>query len=140
MLLLNGAANRDDRHFTDPDRFDVHRDGGRASPSATGSTSASVPPGPAEGRVALEEILRRWRVWEVDGEQGQMAHTASVRGWGYLPVPPRLSRLNATARGADQQGGGAPRAETAQHLSKLNCRGSTKFPSNPLLVASGSHL
>ena len=39
-----------------------------------------------EGRVALEEILRRWPEWDVDIDRGQMAHTASVRGWGYLPV------------------------------------------------------
>lgn len=25
MLLLNGSANRDESHFTDPDRFDIHR-------------------------------------------------------------------------------------------------------------------
>ncbi len=41
-----------------------------------------------EGRVALEEILRRWPEWDVDIDRGQMAHTASVRGWGYLPVRP----------------------------------------------------
>src|SRR5262249_5414771 len=41
-----------------------------------------------EGRVALEEILRRWPAWDVDVERGEMAHTASVRGWGYLPVRP----------------------------------------------------
>ena len=28
MLLLNGAANRDERHWTDPDRFEVRRDEG----------------------------------------------------------------------------------------------------------------
>src|SRR4029078_10013157 len=26
MLLLNGAANRDERHCTNPDQFDLHRD------------------------------------------------------------------------------------------------------------------
>ena len=25
MLLLAGSANRDDRMFPDPDRFDIHR-------------------------------------------------------------------------------------------------------------------
>ena len=32
------------------------------------------------------EILRRWPEWDVDIDRGQMAHTGSVRGWGYLPV------------------------------------------------------
>ena len=27
MLLLNGSANRDERHFPDADRFDIHRGG-----------------------------------------------------------------------------------------------------------------
>ena len=31
MLLLNGAANRDERHWTNPDRLDVRRDEGAAS-------------------------------------------------------------------------------------------------------------
>ncbi len=61
----------------------------RTSRSATGCTSASAPPWRGlEGRVALEEILRRWPEWDVDLDRGQMAHTASVRGWGYLPVRP----------------------------------------------------
>lgn len=25
-MLLSGSANRDERHFTDPDRFDIERD------------------------------------------------------------------------------------------------------------------
>ena len=25
MVLLNGSANRDERQFADPDRFDIHR-------------------------------------------------------------------------------------------------------------------
>ena len=30
MSMLNGAANHDDRHFPDPERFDIHRDPRRA--------------------------------------------------------------------------------------------------------------
>ena len=89
MLLLNGAANRDERHFTRPDEFDVHRDDG---PHLSFGFGLHFCLGAAlarlEGRVALEEILRRWPAWEVDVDQGKMAHTASVRGWGYLPVRP----------------------------------------------------
>ena len=29
MVLLNGSANRDERHFPDGDSFDIHRDIGR---------------------------------------------------------------------------------------------------------------
>ena len=89
MLLLNGASNRDERHFTRPDQFDVHRDEG---PHLSFGFGLHFCLGAAlarlEGRVALEEILRRWPAWEVDTEEGKMAHTASVRGWGYLPVRP----------------------------------------------------
>ena len=89
MLLLNGAANRDERHWTDPARLDVHRDEGAhlsfgyGLHFCLGAALARL-----EGRVALEEILQRWPEWDVDIDRGQMAHTASVRGWGYLPVRP----------------------------------------------------
>ena len=89
MLLLNGSAYRDERHFTNPDRFDVHRDEGPhlafgyGLHFCLGAALARL-----EGRVALEEILQRWPAWDVDIDRGKMAHTASVRGWGYLPVRP----------------------------------------------------
>jgi cytochrome P450 len=87
MLLLNGSANRDERHVPDPDRFDIHR----ADPShlsfgfglhfCLGASLARL-----EGRVALEELLARWPEWEVDYDRAQKAHTASVRGWATLPI------------------------------------------------------
>ncbi len=89
MLLLNGAANRDERHFTAPDRLDVHRDEGPhlafgyGLHFCLGAALARL-----EGRVVLEEVLARWPSWTVDIDRGQMAHTASVRGWGHLPVRP----------------------------------------------------
>jgi hypothetical protein len=95
MLLLNAAANRDERHWTDPDRFDVHRDEGAhlafgfGLHFCLGAALARL-----EGRVALEEVLRRWPAWDVDTDRGQMAHTASVRGWGSLPIRPQRGSIH----------------------------------------------
>jgi cytochrome P450 len=86
MLLLNGSANRDERHFPDADRFDIHRSGGHLSFGqglhfCLGSALARM-----QARVVLEEVLTRWPDWEVDYDSAAMAHTSSVRGWGKLPV------------------------------------------------------
>jgi cytochrome P450 len=86
MLLLNGSANRDERHFPDADRFDIHRGGGHLSFGqglhfCLGSALARM-----QARVALEEVLKRWPDWEVDYDNAAKAHTASVRGWAKLPV------------------------------------------------------
>ena len=65
MLLLNGSANRDETHFTDPDRFDIHRKEGHLSFGqglhfCLGSALARL-----EARVAFEEVLKRWTDWDV---------------------------------------------------------------------------
>ena len=87
MLCLVGAANRDPRRYHDPDRFDIHR---KKSMHLTfilgphyclGSALARL-----EGRVALEEILRRWPSWEVDWDAARLQQTSSVRGWEKLPL------------------------------------------------------
>jgi cytochrome P450 len=86
MLLLNGAANRDETKFTEPDRFDIHRKGGHLSFGqglhfCLGSALARL-----EGRVAFEEIFKRWTDWDVDYDNAVRARTSSVRGWARLPV------------------------------------------------------
>ncbi len=86
MLLLNGSANRDERHFPDADRFDIHRGGahlsfGQGLHFCLGSALARM-----QARVVLEEVLKRWPDWEVDYDNAAKAHTASVRGWAKLPV------------------------------------------------------
>jgi cytochrome P450 len=87
MLLLNGAANRDERHFSDPDRFDIHRridrhlSFGYGIHFCLGAALARL-----EGRVALEEILTRWPDWQIDWERAQQARTSTVRGWERLPI------------------------------------------------------
>jgi cytochrome P450 len=87
MLLLNAAANRDEREFPDPDRFDIHRKMahhltfGYGIHFCLGSHLARL-----EGRVALDEVLKRFPRWEVDWENAEQAHTSTVRGWLSLPV------------------------------------------------------
>jgi len=86
MLLLNGSANRDETQYVDPDRFDIHRNPRHLSFGfglhfCLGSALARL-----EGRVATEEIVKRFPDWEVDYANAARAHTASVRGWARLPV------------------------------------------------------
>jgi len=87
MLLLVGAANRDERRYEDPDRFDVHRDlsqhltFGYGLHYCLGAALARL-----EGRVALDELLNRFPDWEVDYEHIELAPTSTVRGWDAMPV------------------------------------------------------
>jgi cytochrome P450 len=86
MLLLNGSANRDAEHFAEPDRFDIHRQGGHLSFGqgihlCRGSALARL-----EARIAFEEMLDRRPQWEVDYAGAERARTCSVRGWSKLPV------------------------------------------------------
>jgi cytochrome P450 len=87
MLLLNAAANRDERHFPDPDRFDIHRNVGRhlsfgyGVHFCLGAALARL-----EGRVAIEEVLKRFPEWDVDWDNAVQARTSTVRGWESLPV------------------------------------------------------
>jgi cytochrome P450 len=87
MLLLNAAANRDERKFDEPDRFDIHRKIGHhltfgyGIHFCLGAALARL-----EGRVALDEVLQRFPTWEVDWDNAVQARTSTVRGWERLPV------------------------------------------------------
>jgi len=37
-----------------------------------------------EGRVALEEILKRFPEWQVDLDNARRSRTSIVRGWDYM--------------------------------------------------------
>ena len=87
MMCLAGSANRDDRQYEDPDRFDVRRDVGQhltfgyGIHYCLGNALARL-----EGRVALDEVLKRFPDWEVDWDNVRRAPTSTVRGWESLPV------------------------------------------------------
>lgn len=88
MMLLIGAANRDHRHFTpDGDVFDIHRE---SKPHLAFSVGTHFCMGSAlarlEGRVALEEILKRFPEWDTDLSQAKLSPTSTVRGWETMPA------------------------------------------------------
>jgi cytochrome P450 len=87
VVLLNGSANRDERHFPDGDRFDIHRVVGRHQSFGYGiHLCLGAALARLEGRVALDEVLQRFPEWEVDYETAERAHASTVRGWETLPV------------------------------------------------------
>jgi cytochrome P450 len=87
LLLLTASANRDERRFTDADTFDIHRSidrqlaFGYGIHFCLGSALARL-----EGRIALEEVLKRFPSWEIDWEHAVQARTSTVRGWERLPA------------------------------------------------------
>jgi cytochrome P450 len=87
MICLTGSANRDGNKYEDPDRFDVHRDIGQhltfgyGIHFCLGAALARM-----EGRVTLDEVLKRFPQWEVDWDNIRRAPTSTVRGWESLPV------------------------------------------------------
>ena len=87
IIALTGAANRDPREFADPDRFDVQRE---RRPHLTFGYGHHVCLGNAlarlEGRIALDELLKRFPEWSVCANEARLASTSTVRGWESLPV------------------------------------------------------
>ena len=87
MLCLSGSANRDERQYPDPDRFDIHREIGQhltfgyGIHFCLGANLARL-----EGRVAMDEVLKRFPEWDVDEANTRRAPTSTVRGWEAMPV------------------------------------------------------
>jgi cytochrome P450 len=87
ISLLNGSADRDERHFDAPDTFDVrrvidrHLAFGYGTHFCVGAALARL-----EGKVALEETLRRYPTWEIDESRLERVHTSTVRGYASVPM------------------------------------------------------
>jgi cytochrome P450 len=87
VLLIMASANRDPRRFENPDVYDVtrsdvqHMTFGYGLHFCLGAHLARL-----EGRVALDELLKRWTEWDVDYDGIKLASTSTVRGWERLPI------------------------------------------------------
>ena len=81
------SANRDERHYPNPDVFDVGRNPvdhlgfGAGLHSCLGAALARL-----ESRIALQEILRAMPQYAVDEAASERVHAPSVRGFTRLPV------------------------------------------------------
>jgi cytochrome P450 len=87
VALVIGAANRDERQFVDPDRFDIDRAAerhlafGHGPHFCLGARLARL-----EVRVALEEICRRIPDFEADREGVDYMHGGNVAGFSKVPI------------------------------------------------------
>jgi cytochrome P450 len=86
ILLLTGAANRDEREFQDPERFDIDREiplhvgFGYGIHFCIGAALARL-----ESRVALEELTRRFPHYTVDEPRCVRVHMSNVHGYESVP-------------------------------------------------------
>jgi cytochrome P450 len=87
VLLLTGSANRDEREYDDPERFDVRRvierplGFGHGPHVCLGAALARM-----ETQVAIEELLRLFPDFEVDESRVVRMHSSNVRGLSSVPI------------------------------------------------------
>jgi cytochrome P450 len=86
VLLLTGAASRDEREYAHPDTFDVDRPPsmsltlGFGIHSCLGAALARI-----ESRVAFEEIATRYPTFGVDESGLQRVQMSNVAGYSHVP-------------------------------------------------------
>jgi cytochrome P450 len=86
-LLLVGSADRDERRYENADQFNIKRKDlqhltfGFGVHYCLGANLARL-----EGRVALDELLKRFPEWDIDYANCKLAPTSTVRGWESLPL------------------------------------------------------
>jgi cytochrome P450 len=86
VVMLHGAANRDERRFADAATFDVGRAGLRNLGFGEGIHHCiGAPLARLEGRLALERVLQELPGYAVTGEVVR-AHTHATRGFARLPI------------------------------------------------------
>lgn len=87
VLVVTGAANRDERAYDDPDRFDIGRTGpmgisfGHGIHYCIGSHLARL-----EGMTTFTELYRRWPDLAVDLSAIRYVHMSNVAGPASVPV------------------------------------------------------
>jgi len=86
-MFLYASANHDEREFTNPDVFDIHRRPPRILSFGAGTHQClGTHVARMEGKVTLESILARIPEYEVDLEKAVRLRTEFVQGYASLPI------------------------------------------------------
>lgn len=86
-LLLFGSANRDERRWDEPDRFDIGRNpAGHLAFGHGIHHCLGAPLARLEARVALEVLLPILGEYTVDVSGSERVHSSNVRGFSRLPI------------------------------------------------------
>jgi cytochrome P450 len=93
LLLLPGSGHRDERVFENPDDYVIGRDigpkllsFGSGAHFCLGAHLARM-----EARVALTELFKRIRGYQVDEANAVRVHSSNVRGFAHLPMTLEVS-------------------------------------------------
>jgi cytochrome P450 len=87
VLLLTGAAVRDERQYDDPDTFDIHRKIGRQLAFGYGiHLCLGAALARLESRIAFEELLSRYPNYDVVWPRMRYTYGSSVRGYRNLVI------------------------------------------------------
>jgi cytochrome P450 len=87
IMFLYHSGNHDEREFPDPDKFDILRRPPRIMSFGYGPHSClGVNVARLEGRVCIEELLKRFPEYEVDLEGSERLLTEFVQGFWQLPI------------------------------------------------------
>ena len=86
-LLLIGSANRDPRVFPEPERYDLDRDTAEMVSFGAGRHFClGAPLARLEARIALNELVRRVKDYDIDETGARRVHSVNVRGFESLPT------------------------------------------------------
>lgn len=87
VLLHIGSANRDERAFENPDRFDIDRADKRHLGMGRGiHFCVGAPLGREMAQAMLRALVRRSAAWEVDPAGARRVTTPNFRGFSALPL------------------------------------------------------